>query len=205
MAMERYFGEVDPETHLKENLGMTLVPDQNMVEEFMIHHGKYQNSRFHGLGCAYSPKFKYTGYFKRGIKHGKGQFLRFDTKESYIGEFKNNHVYGFGVIKRGLASEGGSVMPKHNQTDPIERKNSKGETAHKGVSHYVVTGYFNQTFYPSGFGSIVKLQNNRVFKGFLEDGIPSKIGSFFKNGILVYTGEFGAIDSKNNLNIYKDN
>lgn len=210
-AKERYFGEVDPESRFKENLGMTLVPDKYSPGEYFIHHGLYFNSRFNGLGCAYSLKFKYTGFFKEGLKHGKGQFLKYDSSESYIGNFKNNNVYGFGVIKRALQSDSHNFIPI---TDPIGQdsenrlevsKHSKEtKQSTNGVFHYVVTGYFHKSFHPSGFGSIVKLQNNRVFKGFLHNGLPSKIGSFFKNGVLVYTGEFGEIDPKTKLSLYKD-
>lgn len=190
---------------------MTLVPDKYSPGEYFIHHGLYFNSRFNGLGCAYSLKFKYTGFFKEGLKHGKGQFLKYDSSESYIGNFKNNNVYGFGVIKRALQSDSHNFIPI---TDPIGQdsenrlevsKHSKEtKQSTNGVFHYVVTGYFHKSFHPSGFGSIVKLQNNRVFKGFLHNGLPSKIGSFFKNGVLVYTGEFGEIDPKTKLSLYKD-
>jgi len=48
-----------------------------------------------------------------------------------------------------------------------------------------------------------------VYKGFLSDGLPTKIGSYFKNGVLIYTGEFGMVEaevknqSRNNL-VFKE-
>ena len=47
----------------------------------------------------------------------------------------------------------------------------------------------------SGFGSIVRLSSNSVYKGFLEEGLPTKIGSYFKNGVLIYTGEIGFVEA----------
>lgn len=56
----------------------------------LVHHGEYRESKFDGLGSASNKKFKYTGHFRNGRKHGKGQYLNYEKGLSFIGSFRDD-------------------------------------------------------------------------------------------------------------------
>ena len=69
--------------------------------------GECKKGLAHGKGVAYGNGFLYQGLFKKGYPHGKGK-IKFEGKQTFIGEFSNGLVKGYGKLYIGdsIVNEG---------------------------------------------------------------------------------------------------
>ena len=68
------------------------------LNEQIEYDGSFKNMRFNGFGVYTSPEYRHEGFFKNGVKEGKGHLENFISFEIYNGMWKNNKRAGFGEV-----------------------------------------------------------------------------------------------------------
>ena len=124
----------------------------------------------------------YQGEFFQGLKHGFGEWRKFNSKFSYIGMWSNNLPEGYGK----MTMENGDSFEGHFRL---------GLKHGSGIEHFSNGGSFTGIYkngQPNGVGQLILADGTR-YEGFLKQGIFDGKGQFHAslNPDLKFTNKLG--------------
>eukprot|EP00397_Hematodinium_sp_SG-2012_P000055 GEMP01000055.1.p1 GENE.GEMP01000055.1~~GEMP01000055.1.p1 ORF type:complete len:3622 (-),score=620.69 GEMP01000055.1:1062-11450(-) len=92
--------------HVNEAFQLPIGVNEKTKHEWIVYEGQWKNNLPHGDGSQFAPLATYTGQFRDGMRHGKGDFSTLDGTFKYLptdtpnGNWSRDKMHGVATVER---------------------------------------------------------------------------------------------------------